>query len=191
VGRDLEDRVAGGVDDPLARSLMLLAELLDDLGPRRCLVAEHAAAGPVRERVENLEREPVGVRRKGLSSHHPHQLPVSRGRVLALRPLDEPARNRGRSGLRRAAGQFLHVAETERLEIREVEPADRFRDVAKCVRPFVAVVGRIRQLTRPDGVEDDDARPWHEAILGSLWRPFSASSAWSCSLSRPSRSPPA
>ena len=31
VRRDLEDRVGGRVDDPLARDLVLLAELLDDL----------------------------------------------------------------------------------------------------------------------------------------------------------------
>ena len=44
VRRDLEDRVGGGVDDPLAGALMLLAELLDDLRARGGLVAEHAAA---------------------------------------------------------------------------------------------------------------------------------------------------
>jgi hypothetical protein len=31
---DLEDRVRGRIDDPLARPLLLLAELLDDLRPR-------------------------------------------------------------------------------------------------------------------------------------------------------------
>ncbi len=48
VRRDLEDRVGGRVDDPLARALVLLAELLDDLGARGGDVAEHAAAGAVR-----------------------------------------------------------------------------------------------------------------------------------------------
>ena len=41
---DLEDGVGRRVDDPLAGLLVLLAELLDDLRPRRRPVAEHAAA---------------------------------------------------------------------------------------------------------------------------------------------------
>src|SRR5262249_54394375 len=41
VRRDLEDRVGGCVDDPLAGLLVLLAELLDDLRPRRRLVPEN------------------------------------------------------------------------------------------------------------------------------------------------------
>src|SRR4029079_10542051 len=43
--RALEDGISRRVDDPLARPLVLLAELLDDLGARGRLVAEHAAAG--------------------------------------------------------------------------------------------------------------------------------------------------
>src|SRR4029453_3939984 len=49
VRRDLEDRVRGGVDDPLAGLLVLLPELLDDLRPRCRLVSQHAAAGAGRE----------------------------------------------------------------------------------------------------------------------------------------------
>ena len=45
VRRDLEDGVGRRVDDPLARLLVLLAELLDDLRARGRLVAEHAARG--------------------------------------------------------------------------------------------------------------------------------------------------
>ena len=63
VRRDLEDRVGGRVDDPLAGALVLLAELLDDLRARRRLVAEHAAAGAVHERVDHVVREAVRVRR--------------------------------------------------------------------------------------------------------------------------------
>src|SRR5207247_3899962 len=46
---DLEDGVGRRVDDPLARLLVLLAQLLDDLRPRGGFVAEHAAPGPVHE----------------------------------------------------------------------------------------------------------------------------------------------
>src|SRR6266508_4294302 len=55
-----------------------------------------------------------------------------------------------------------------RLERRQVEAPDGAGDVAERVRPFVAEVGRVRQLTRPDGVQDDDARPRHAAILRAL-----------------------
>ena len=54
---DLEDRVGRRVHDPLAGLLVLLAELLDDLGPGRGLVAEDAPPGAVRELLDQLERE--------------------------------------------------------------------------------------------------------------------------------------
>ncbi len=54
---DLEDGVGRRVDDPLSRSLVLLAELLDDLGARSRLVAEHSAGGAVHERVDHVVRE--------------------------------------------------------------------------------------------------------------------------------------
>ena len=65
---DLEDRVGRRVDDPLAGPLVLLAELLDDLRARRGLVAEHAAPGPVHERVDHVVREAVRVGRERLSA---------------------------------------------------------------------------------------------------------------------------
>ena len=61
---DLEDRVRGGVDDPLARLLVLLAELLDDLRPGGGLVAEHAARRSVHEGVDHVVREAVRVGRE-------------------------------------------------------------------------------------------------------------------------------
>ena len=120
---DLEDRVGGRVDDPLARLLVLLAELLDDLRPARRLVAEHAAGGAVHERVDHVVREAVRVGRERLRRDDPHQLPVADRRVLALRALEQPAGDRGRARLRRAALERLDVAEAERLQVR----ADRAR----------------------------------------------------------------
>ena len=61
---DLEHRVGGRVDDPLAGLLVLLAELLDHLGPRRRLVAENAAAGAVHERIDHLVGEAVRIGRE-------------------------------------------------------------------------------------------------------------------------------
>jgi hypothetical protein len=123
---------------------MLFAEFLDDLGAARRLVAEHAAAGSVHERVDHLVREPVRVCRHRGWSHDAHQLPVTGRRVLPFRPLDEPAGDRGRAGLRRAALEGSDVPEAERLERRQVEPADGAGDVAERVRALVAELRRVR-----------------------------------------------
>src|SRR5439155_10907652 len=134
---DLEDRIRGGVDDPLAGSLMFLAELLDDLGPRRRLVSEHSPAGSVHERIDHVVREAVWVRRHGLRRDDPHQLPMTGGRVLSLRALDQASRDRRRAVLWRAALEWLDVAEAERLEVGQVESLDRSGDVPEGVRPLV------------------------------------------------------
>src|SRR5439155_3663171 len=84
--------------------------------------------------------------------------PVTRRRVLAARPLEQTAGDRGRSRLRRTAFERLDVAEAERLERREVETADRACDVAERVGARVAEVGRVRQRTRTHRVEHDHAR---------------------------------
>jgi hypothetical protein len=88
-------------------------------------------------------------------------------RVLSLRPFEQPARDGRRTRLRRASLERLHVSEPERLEVGEIEAADRTRDVAQRVRSLVAVVARVRECSGADGVEDDHARSWHGAIL---WR---------------------
>jgi hypothetical protein len=94
---------------------------------------------------------------------------VARRRVLPLRALEQPPGHCRRAGLRWATVQREDVAEAERLEIGQVEASDGAGDVAEGVRAFVPVLTRIWQLTSPDGVEHDDARPWHcGAILRRL-----------------------
>jgi hypothetical protein len=141
---DLEDGICRGVDDPLPGSLMLLAELLDDLGAGRRLVPQHSAARSMHERIEHLEGETVPVGWKGLGRDHPHQLPVARRRVLALGSLEQAPGDGRRTGLRRAPLELFDVPEAERLEVREVEAADRLRDVSERVGTFVAEVGSVR-----------------------------------------------
>ena len=111
VGRDLEDGVGGRVHDPLAGALVLLAELVDDLGPRGGLVAEHAAPGAVREALDQLEGETVRVRRHGHRGDDAHQLPVAGGRVLALGALEQPARDRRSPGPWAGSPRGLDVPE--------------------------------------------------------------------------------
>ena len=162
---DLEDRVGARVDDPLARPLVLLAELLDDLRPARGHVPEHAVPRLVHERVDHLVREPVRVGRHRLRSEDPHQLPVAGRGVLATRPLEQPPRDGRRPRLRRAAEQRLDVPEAQRLERGQVEPADRPRDVPERIRAFVAEIRCVGELAGPDRVEHNHARPGHPAIL--------------------------
>ena len=170
---DLEHRVGGRVDDPLAGLLVLLAVLLDHLGARRRLVAEHAAAGAVHERIDHLVGEAVRIRRERDGGDDAHHLPVARRRVLALRALEQPARDRRRAGLRRAALERLDVPEPERLEIGQVEASDGASDVPERVRAFVSPLGSIRQLTRANGIEHDHAGPRHAGSLRTTWKPSS------------------
>ena len=128
--------------------------------------------------------KPVRIGRHRLRRDDAHQLPVAGRRVLALRALDEPARDRRRSRLRRAALERLDVAEPERLEIRQVEAADGAGDVAERVRSLVAVLGGVRQRARADGVQHDDARAGHAGYSRSVMEPSSACSASSSSSSR-------
>src|SRR5215210_9475787 len=114
MGRDLEDGVGGGVDDPLPRSLVLFPQLLDDLGPGGGLVAEDAATRAVHEGIDDLEWEAVRIRWHRLRRHDAHELPVAGCRVLAARPFDQAARDRGSAGLRRTALQRLDVSKPER-----------------------------------------------------------------------------
>ena len=162
---DLEDGVGGRVDDPLARPLVLLAVLLDHLGAGRGLVAEDAAPRAVRERVDHLVRKPVRIGREGDGRDDAHQLPVARGRVLALRALEETARDGGCARLWRTTLERLDVPEPEGLEVRQVEASDGAGDVPERVRPFVPPLGRVRQLSRADGIEHDHTCPRHAGSL--------------------------
>ncbi len=185
MGRDLEDGVGRRVDDPLARALVLFAELLDDLGTRRGLVTKHAPPGLIHERVDDLVGKAVRVRRERRRRDDAHVLPVAGCGVLAFGALEEPAGDSWCARLRRAALEREDVPEAERLEIGQVEASDGAGHVAERVGAFVSVLRRVRQLTRADGIEHDHARPRHAGILRRLW---TTPSAYSCSWSTSPRS---
>jgi hypothetical protein len=77
--------------------------------------------------------------------------------VLSPGAFDQPAGDRRRARLRRAALERLDVAEPERLEVRQVQPTDGARDIPERVGALVAVVGRVGELAGADRVEDDYA----------------------------------
>src|SRR3712207_7142722 len=55
----------------------------------------------------------------------------------------------------RHAGQRRDAPEAERLQLRELEPAERLGQVTERVGPLVAVRRRVGQRADPDGVEED------------------------------------
>ena len=87
-------------------------------------------------------------------------------RVLALGAFEQTARHRRRAGLRGTAFQRFDVAEAEGLQVREVETSYGARNVAEGVGALVAVFGGVRKLAGTHGIEHDDTRPRHAAIVG-------------------------
>ena len=84
--------------------------------------------------------------------------------VVVSFPFERSNRRPATAGAPGCGGQpssGMHVSEPERLEVRQVEPSDRLRDVAERVGAFVPVLARVGQLPGPDGVEDDHARTRH------------------------------
>jgi len=162
----VECGVGGRVLDTIHRALMFLAELQNDLSDGGDLVAQNASTRPVHERVDHIVREAVRIRRHRLRCHDAHQLPVAGRRVLALRPLDQATCDVRRAGLRPTTFERLDVSEAEPLETREVDAADRARDPSEPFRALVTAFRRIGKLSRAIGVEHDDARSRHAAILG-------------------------
>ena len=64
VGGDLEHGVGRRVHDPVAGSLVLLSQPLDDLGARGGHVSDHAPPGGLGEAIEQVGREAVGEGRE-------------------------------------------------------------------------------------------------------------------------------
>ena len=83
VRRNLKHRVRRRIDDPLPRALMLGAELVDDRGTGRRLVAEPAAPRPSREFVEQRNRESLRVRPKRFLQENAADLPMPGGAVFS------------------------------------------------------------------------------------------------------------
>ena len=162
---DLEDGVGRGVDDPLARLAVLVAVALDDLGARRRLVTEHAAARAVHERIDHIVGEAVRVGREGDRVDDPHQFPVTRRRVLPLGACQQAAGNRRGARLGAAALEGFNVAEAQGLQHWQVETTDGTSDIAERVGALVTVLGSVWQGASADCIENDHTYAGHGAIL--------------------------
>ena len=147
---DLEDAVGRRVDDQRAGAHVLGAELVDDLGAGRGLVAEHAAAGAARELGDDLRRKPVretsgtGGRARCPSSpsgRSPSPCPAD---ASAIRPNAPPARDRS------AASAADASTTRSRPSARSVGSCSGTcaRDVAERVAALVAVDAARRAARR-------------------------------------------
>ena len=146
---DLEDGVPGGVEDRASRREVLGAELFQDDGPRRRLVAEHAAAGVLFEGTDDLRRKSVRVERERPLDDETHHLPVAGRRVLAGRELGKAAaRPRG-------PAEADEVQKAQPLEIRERRGMS-LEDVTQRVAAGIAVGLGVRSGSDAETVADED-----------------------------------
>jgi hypothetical protein len=165
---DLEDGVLRGVDDQRAVAQRRLAVLVDHGDPVDRRVAEHLTAARPLDQPDHLGREAVGIGRARLARDDAHQLPVAGRRVLAGPERVQAAVERRRAR-RRDALQRQDRAEPEPLHPRQLQTAGQLGQMGERGGARVAVVGRVGQRARADGVEHDDdcascARtvdPWH------------------------------
>ncbi len=158
---DLENAVAGGVNDRKAGTLVLFAEFLDDFGAGGGLVAESFAADRALEFFHEIAREAVLVNGEGLIEPDTGHFPVAGSGVFAGRngnSLPESTDGmRGRIEMR----ERLDIGEAEANEIRKSQWT-RAGDVAERVTANVTVIGSVRKLADADAIEDDpdDAREY-------------------------------
>ena len=90
MGRHLEHRVGGGIDDPLAGIQLLLAVIPNHIGAGIGLVAQPAPAGGLGKGIQHLLGEALRVGGQGLGRDHTGNLPVADGGVLAHGAFRQP-----------------------------------------------------------------------------------------------------
>ena len=169
----------------LAGAHVLVAELLDDDGTARRPVAEPAQPGLARERVHDLGRKAVRVRRERLVEAHPDHLPVPGRGVLAGRELGAAAPRR--SGVLAWSDPFdaRDVAEPHGAEVGHLQAPNCARGVAERVAADIAVVRGIGKLTHTDRVEHENDRTRRGPVAhGSASRCGPADGQWSWSCAR-------
>jgi hypothetical protein len=152
---DLEDGIAGRVEDRSPRRLMLRAQLLNDLGSRRRLVAKDLLPEVFLEGPENLRRKPVRIERERALHDEPHHFPVTRRRVLSRRELVGLSAG---AGCPASAGGIEESEQSERLEVRQ-RGRYAIENVTERVGAGVAVRVRIRSGAHAETVADDDQYP--------------------------------
>ena len=138
VRRDLKHAVGRGVDDRRAGPHVLLAQLLDDLGARRRLVAERAAARCAsRTRSITSRRKSVREQRKRLLQMNAGHLPMPGGGVLAgrrQRAASESARGLGGRQRAPSSGRIFASPSRHKFGKLQARAAARYCRACRCPR---------------------------------------------------------
>jgi len=172
---DLEDAVAGGVDDRLAGADVLFAKFLDDFGAGGGLVTNGVAADAFFKLSDDVGRKAVFVDGKSLIEPYAGHFPVAGSGVFAGGASGSFAEGAERFGFWSEMGERGDVGKTELDEMRQVERAG-FGDVTESGPADVIVVGGVRQGADADAVQDDPddaAERGHERecnTVGREWR---------------------
>ncbi len=161
VRRNLEHRIARGVDDQLASFHVLNTKLSEDHRSGRGLIADVAVSGLADEGVENFGGEAVRVQRKRLLDQQPAHFPVPGSRVFARRPLTHAA-ERTRCGLNGCYTRNLgDVTESELFEVRKTKSTHRVSNVSQRVGSCIAVIVSIRCGTNAALIQNNDHASLH------------------------------
>jgi hypothetical protein len=170
VRRDLEDRVGRRVEDQLAGLEVVAPVVLDHLGAAVGAVAAEAVPRHAFERLHHLGRKAVRVGRQRMVRHHPHQLPVAGGRLLARPERVQAAVDDGLAGGRHTLDRD-DGAEAEAAESRQLQSAHPLGEMGKRVRALVTrVVAGVRQGADAAGIHHDHRRTCHCGAIMSRAR---------------------
>ena len=165
MGGDLEDAVAGSVDDGKAGADVFGAKFLKNFGSGGRLIPQCLTADLRFEGVDDFGRKAVRVDGKGLVEPDAGHFPVAGGGVLAGGVGGGFAETRERRRGRSEVGEGFDVGEAEFGEIGKREGAGG-GDVAEGVATDVAVIGGVGEFADADAVEDDpdDAREFGSGV---------------------------
>jgi hypothetical protein len=132
---------------------VLVAEPLDDFGPRRHDVSDRSTTDALLEPLDDFDGKTLWERGERSIENDPHHLPMARDRVFSSRGLGH-ATERRPPIVAIAIAEVDHATQTKRSEVRNTE-RDLPGDVAEGVAALITVSGGVRQLAAADAVEHD------------------------------------
>ena len=179
IGRHLEHRVGGGIDDPLAGALLLLTVVPDHVGAGIGSIAKHPPAGGRFKFIQNLFRKPLRVGRQGRGRNQARDFPVADGGVLTHGGLPQPGHRTCGGGSFGKAGNPIDIAQSG---------GDHIGDLKLCrgctggqgVDAHIAKAFGIRHLADAEGIQNNQKDAlFHITCLPWLRpRPMPPSSWW-------------
>jgi hypothetical protein len=170
MGGELQHRIRGCVEDHLARLEVVLAPLLDDLGPAGRVVGAEAQAGDALERRHHVRWEAVRVGRQRRGRHDAHELPMAGGRLLAGTQRVQAPVDDGLAGRRHAEQATIEPAPA--AEDRQVQAAGVLGEVGQRVGALVAA------YSAASGAPPLHRRPGRRRRRGGSRAAFSLSPWW-------------